>query len=108
MKDPIVHTLSVFLIRGLWFLSISAVLPFGLWYLLMTEFFYVNDKWLLAQRALSPALYPTETSLVVGCIVISVLTTTVLFMSIALWWRGRVDAHQHRGARVIDLTKNGG
>lgn len=68
----------------------------------------LDQQWLLAQRAFMPDQYLTESVLIFGCIMIGVLTTITLFLTIALWWRSRGDVHHHRGARVIDQSKNGG
>lgn len=111
MKDPIVNVISVLLQRTLWFLLIGTLLSLILWSQMMKHLFHahqLDQQWTLIQRAFMPEQYLTESILIVGCIMVGVLTTTILFLAIALWWRSRGDVHHHRGARVIDQSKNGG
>ena len=101
MSDPILTTIGVFFRRFLLFWFLSAFLSFALWGGLMLGYFGVAPRDLLPwlKAGWPAATNSTAAALLWLCVAQGVMTTTVVYLSAALWWKGRGGVQHRRGAR---------
>jgi len=102
--DPIVHALVVGAKRTGGFVVSCAGLWVVLWCLALSYDLGVDAADMLAatRTVVVGPTNPIALSLFYGAAVIGFETVLVVYLLIALWWRGRGDVYR-RGARLIDL-----
>jgi hypothetical protein len=101
--DPILHAIWLRIQRVLLFFGIAAGAWMALWLYVLMDCYSVAVADLLAmtRAAWPPAANATTALLWWGACAIGVLTTAVLYLLVALWWKRSGDVHR-RGTRFID------
>ena len=107
-RDPIFTAIAVFIGRVVMFVILSVAGWLLLWLLVLTHGYQVQEwrsLWRITREAWPPTHDTTLALLWTGCGLIGVLTTLVVFLIVALWWRKSGDVHR-RGTRFIDRRED--
>jgi hypothetical protein len=106
-RDPIFTAITVLIGRVAMFVLLSVAGWLLLWLLVLSESYGVAwRQWLPVTREAWPPAHDTTLALLwTGCGLIGVLTTLVVFLTVALWWRRSGDVHR-RGTRFIDRRED--
>lgn len=102
--DPILSAIRLRIERFILFVVLSALISIILWAWALLGWFDVefSSIWQLTKEAYSTIEEGKSIVLILrGCGVIGILTTSVIFLITALWWRKSGDVHR-RGSQFID------
>ena len=109
MSDPILDELGVGVRRiGMFlFLTFSTWLCLWLWIWVLFHGYQLNWPAIarVTRAAWPPAADLTIALLFWGCCALGVETTLVVYLTVALWWRGRGDVHR-RGTKFLDERRD--
>ncbi|MFM0354122.1 hypothetical protein PQR12_11600 [Paraburkholderia nemoris] len=103
MRDPISITIGWSIQRLFYFVCAVLASTFAGWQWLMVRIFGLSfvDAFGLGARVLSRNADITSTVMACCCALIALLTTSVVYLGIAVWWSGRGQVELHsRGARL--------
>lgn len=107
-RDPIINAIHVVFGRVVTFFLLSVAGWLLMWLLVLMHGYQVREwraLWHVTRRAWPPADDTTLALLWTGCGLIGVLTTVVVFLIVALWWRRSGDVHR-RGTRFVDRRED--
>jgi len=106
--DPILRVFSIWGRRITIFVITSTLFSLVAFGWCLSEMNIGMDQWPSAlMNSFDFSAQPILSLLLRGCIAIGVLLTTVIYLVVALWWRGRSQVHYQRGGRLIDHRDGG-
>ena len=100
--DPILNAILLRAQRALLFGLLVILLSCGLWVWVLLEWYATPwlDLWVMTKSSWEAGVGSTATLLLKGCLAIGLLTATLAYLTVALWWRRSGDVFR-RGARFI-------
>ncbi|WP_028536095.1 hypothetical protein [Paludibacterium yongneupense] len=106
--DPILRVCSIWGRRYLIFILATTMLSATTWGWCLLEMNVDLSNWFsVLTCSFDFSAHPVQALLFRGCIAIGFLLTTVIYLAIALWWRGQAQVHYQRGGRFIDHRGEG-
>lgn len=106
--DPIFQVFSIWGRRAMIFVLTAASLSLSSWGWCLIEMNVDLANWSsVLASSFDLASHPVQTLLLRGSIAIGFMLTTIIYLAVALWWRGRVQVHYQRGGRFVDQRDGG-
>ena len=103
-RDPILNALKLRFERLVLFIILSALILLALWAWVLLGYFDLNlaSIWRFTKDAFLTNEQNRVAALILrGCGIVGVLTSSVMFLFAALWWKRSGDVHR-RGTQLID------
>lgn len=101
--DPILSAILLRLQRALLFCFLAILVACSLWFWVLLEWYATpwGDFLAMSKASWEARAGSTAALLLKGCLAIGLLTATLAYLTVSLWWRRSGDVIR-RGARFLD------